>query len=402
MSEIINNREYRQKVLKELIMELHQGKAVEDVKERFAKLIEGIAPSEISEMEQSLIAEGMPVSEVQRLCDVHAEVFKGSIEEIHGLKGPEKTPGHPINTFYLENRALEKLIDEDISKNLDKMDLSKLKENIKKLSLIDNHYARKENLIFPYMEKYDITAPPKVMWGVDDEIRDALKEIKSMLTSKDVINDELKERINATTHRIKEMIFKEENIMFPMVVDVFTIDEWSKIESSSEEIGYTLVKPSAKWIPDPDNLKVISPDDLENGSKGMVKFDAGYMMPEEINAVMNTIPLDMTFVDAKGRVQFFSNGKERIFPRPLTIIGREVKNCHPPQSVHVVEKIVEDLQSGKKDNEDFWIKMGDKLVYIRYFAVRNKKGEFLGTLEATQNITTIQELEGEKRLMSED
>jgi len=126
------------------------------------------------------------------------------------------------------------------------------------------------------------------------------------------------------------------------------------------------------------------------------------MMPEEINAVMNTIPLDMTFVDAKGRVQFFSNGKERIFPRPLTIIGREVKNCHPPQSVHVVEKIVEDLQSGKKDNEDFWIKMGDKLVYIRYFAVRNKKGEFLGTLEATQNITTIQELEGEKRLMSED
>lgn len=402
MSEIINNREQRQKILKELILELHAGKTVADVKERFSKLIEGIAPSEISEMEQALITEGMKVSEIQKLCDVHAEVFKGSIEEIHGLTGPENTPGHPINTFFLENRALESLIDNDIKNHLSSMDLNNLKIDIDKLSLIDKHYARKENLIFPYMEKYNITAPPKVMWGVDDEIREALKEIKADFNDTEVNLDSLSEKINETTHRIKEMIFKEESIMFPMVVDVFTEDEWSKIEASSEEIGYTLYKPITKWIPNPDNLKVVTPSDLEKGNNGMVKFDAGFMMPNEINAVLNTIPLDMTFVDAKGHVQFFSQGKERIFPRPLTIIGREVKNCHPPASVHIVEKIVEDLQSGKKDNEDFWIKMGDKFVYIRYFAVRDKDGAFLGTLEVTQNISPIIALEGEKRLVSDD
>lgn len=138
---------------------------------------------------------------------------------------------------------------------------------------------------------------------------------------------------------------------------------------------------------------------LYENEKEAIPFDAGSLLPEEINAILNTLPLDMTFVGANNRVKYFIQGKERIFDRPLTIIGREVKNCHPPKSVHVVEEIVADLRSGKKDNEDFWIKMGEMFVYIRYFAVRSADGKFLGTLEITQNIKPIMELEGERRLL---
>jgi len=139
----------------------------------------------------------------------------------------------------------------------------------------------------------------------------------------------------------------------------------------------------------------------EPSNEGYIEFDAGFMTPEEINAILNTVPYDMTFVDKDGAVKYFTMGKDRIFPRPRTVIGRQVKNCHPPASVHVVEKIVEDFKSGKKDHEDFWIHMGPRYVLIRYYAVRNSKGEYLGTLEVTQDIRPIQEITGEKRLVSE-
>jgi len=409
MSEMINNREYRQKVLKELITELHNGKSVDEIKSRFEELIEGISPTEISEMEQALIMDGMPVEEIQRLCDVHAAVFKGSIEEIHRPQRPEDVPGHPVHTFRLENKELEKLINNRIKPHVESFKSSDSKENMKKLMEdfdvlweIDKHYSRKENLLFPFMEKYGITAPPKVMWGVDDEIRAAIKEIRKLLSSYDSKKDQVVEKANETSDRVIEMIFKEENILFPMVLDTLAEDEWIKIAEESEEIGYCLTEPKGKWRPVNVNVEVKVQEEGEKPSNnGYIKFDAGILSPEEINALMNTLPIDITFVDKDGAVKYFSQGKERIFVRPKTIIGRQVQNCHPPASVHIVEKIVEDFIAGRKDHEDFWIKMGDKYVYIRYFAVRNEKGEYLGTMEVTQNIKPIQDIVGEKRLMSE-
>ena len=160
--------------------------------------------------------------------------------------------------------------------------------------------------------------------------------------------------------------------------------------------------PTVVWKPERkfENLLQIEPE--ETAPTGEVKFDAGAMTPEEINAVLNTVPLDMTFVDKNGLVKYFTQGKERVFDRPKTILGRHVSNCHPPASVHIVEKIVEDLESGKRDYVDFWIRMGPKFVMIRYFAVRNAKKEFLGVLEVTQDIQPIQEITGEKRLLSEE
>jgi DUF438 domain-containing protein len=406
MSEIINNREYRQKALKEIILELHGGKTVDEVKEKFEALIQGVSAAEIAEMEQALIREGMPVSEIQRLCDVHASVFKGSIAEIHREHKPEETPGHPVHTFKQENREIEKrleairpLLDNIKAGNADS--LTDLSAAFEELLLIDRHYARKENLLFPYMEKYGITAPPKVMWGVDDEIRAAVKETLRLIKAGADSGHVLEKAEEAVT-KAGEMIFKEENILFPMVLETLTEAEWYAIREDSEEIVYAYITPSKLWKPaNVDVEQKTREQGIMPSDGGYIRFEPGVLTPEEIKWIFNTLPIDITFVGKDGAVKYFSQSKDRIFARPASIIGRQVANCHPPASVHIVEKIVEDLKSGAKDHEDFWIKMGDKYVYIRYFAVRNEKGEFLGIMETTQDIKPIQDITGEKRLLSE-
>lgn len=411
MSELINNRAHRQQVLKELIKDLHNGHSVEEVKERFAKLIEGVSVSEIAEMEQALIREGMPVEEIQALCDVHAAVFKGSIEEIHIPQTLSNVSEHPVETFKRENREIEKLMNERILPYIEALRMREHPENWQKLKNgfallweIDKHYARKENLIFPYMEKHDITAPPKVMWGVDDGIRAAIKETRRLLADAPGVKDKAKvlDKAAETVNRVNEMIFKEENILFPMVLDTFSEEEWLKIAEAGPEIGYTLIEPPGEWHPAGIAAEELDKKRKEDtGYEGYVRFDAGLMLPEEINAMLNTLPIDITFVDKDNKVKYFTQGKDRIFARPKTIIGRLVENCHPPASVHVVEKIVADFKSGKKDHEDFWLRMGEQYVYIRYYAVRNAAGEYLGTVEVTQDIAPIQKITGEKRLMDE-
>lgn len=400
MSESINNREYRKEIIKQVIKELHDGKSVDEVKQKFEEAFAGVSATEISEAEQALITEGLPVSEVQRLCDVHSAVFKGSIEEIHRETDPGKIPGHPANVIMLENREIEKIIENKINPHLEKISdknaVEMLSEGFQELLKIDIHYSKKENLLFPYMEKYGITAPPKVMWGVDDEIREDLKIITSDL-SYGIINEEIKRNIEEALKRVNGMIFKEENIMLPMLLDVMTQDEWKKVAEDSGEIGHML-RWVPEWKPEIEAKKEIKEEMSEPGS---IILPTGVLKVNELVNMLNTLPLDITFVGKDDTVKYFSQSSERIFPRTKTIIGRNVSNCHPPASVHIVEGIVEDLKAGKKDHEDFWIKMGDKYVFIRYFAVRDEKGEYMGVLEVTQNIKPIQEITGEKRLVSE-
>lgn len=403
MSELINNREYRQKMLKEVIRELHEGKTVDEVKSKFAQVIEGVSAKEISDMEVQLVKEGLPIEEIQNLCDVHAEVFKGAIEEIHH---PEEVPGHPIHTMRLENKAIEEHMDNIINKNLKAFKEDDSEENkinligdINLLWDIDKHYSRKENLIFPYLEKYGVTAPPKVMWGVDDEIRAKIKDIKISLISYKGDKKQIVEIIEDTIKQIKDMIFKEESILFPMSLDTLTEDEWVNIYNESDEIGFAIIAPDSKWTRAKINLEKNQKHEGMKLDEGYVKFETGILSTKELNHILNTIPGDMTFVDKDNIVKYFSQGKERIFARTKAIIGRSVENCHPPASVHVVDQIVQDLHSGKKDSESFWIKMGEKYVLIQYFAVRDENGEFLGTLEFSQNIAPIQAITGEKRLV---
>ncbi len=406
MSELINNREHRQKVLKELIMELHDGKNVEEVRERFAELIEGVSVAEISQMEQALIMEGMPVEEVQRLCDVHAAVFKGSIEDIHKPQKLSETPGHPLNTFIVENRLLKDHIEENVKPSLEAFETmpskgtrQQLLDQFKVLSDVDKPYARKENLLFPYLEKAGITGPPKVMWGVDDEIRADIKKAISLLSYDDKDKDVVIEAVNQALNKITEMIFKEENILFPLAEETLSEDEWIKIAEQSSEIGYFMIDRTPKWQPERTN--VTKKASKESSDRDAITFKTGAMTPKEIEAVFNALPIDITFVDKDGIVRFFNQVEDRIFPRPTTVIGRTVQNCHPPSSVHVVEKIVEDLMSGKKDHEDFWIKKGQVYALIRYYAVRDENGEYVGTIEVTQDIKPLQEIKGEKRLLTD-
>lgn len=394
MSEEINNREYRQKVLRELIEQLHNGKSVDEVKGQFEAVFGGVSAEEIAQAEQALITNGLPVSEVQRLCDVHAAVFKGSIEEIHQSSDPSEIPGHPANTLKRENRALEKLIGE-IRGALNRPGAeAELKAKFEKLWEIDRHYLRKENLFFPYMEQYGITAPPKVMWGVDDEIR---AELKALITAPAGAVPK-KEKTDVLLTKITEMIFKEENIMLPMLTENLTQDDWKQVADESGELGYCLIEKVPTWNPQQNQAAAVNE---EKALPGVLTLPTGVLRMNELIHLLDTLPIDITFVDKDDTVKYFSQGAERIFPRTKSVIGRKVVNCHPPASVHIVEKIVEDFKSGAKDHEDFWIKMGDKFVYIRYFAVRGDAGEYLGVLEVTQNIKPIQEITGEKRLVSD-
>ncbi|MFV0343181.1 MAG: DUF438 domain-containing protein [Anaerocolumna sp.] len=397
MSAEINNRAFRQNKLKEIITKLHEGNTVEEVQEEFASTFLGVSAEEISQAEQALIHEGLPVSEIQRLCDVHAAVFKGSIAEIHRDKDPSMTLGHPANTLKRENRALTKVIGEIRVSLQSGQSATVLSEQLERLYQLDCHYKKKENLFFPFMEKYGITAPPKVMWGVDDEIREQIKEVRKNLTEDvSTIKDTLEEGL----HRIEEMIFKEENILLPILFDNLTKEEWKQIAEDSNEFGYCLIESVPQWQPTLEREDQEEKPVAENEISGSIQLPTGILEVDELVNIMNALPVDITFVDKDNRVKYFSQGKERVFPRTVSVIGRNVSNCHPPASVHIVEKIVEDLREGRKEKEDFWLHLGDKFILISYYAVRSESGEFLGVLEVTQNIKPIQELTGEKRLVS--
>ncbi|MDM5189142.1 DUF438 domain-containing protein [Bacillus sp. DX4.1] len=409
MSEIINNREQesmnkfeRQAILKEIIKNLHNGKSVEEVKAQFEEAVGNITVAEISKLEQALMEEeGIPVEEVQRLCSVHTAIFKGSIEEIHRSDKSEDQPGHPIHTFKLENKKIDKLVNFKLQLHYERFEKEDSEENVYKLIEdlnllldVDKHYSRKENLLFPYLEKYGIYGPTQVMWGIDDVIRNAIKDVKQKLTNYNGDKKTVLDGVYFVIREASEMIFKEENILFPMALQTLTEDEWIKIAHESEEIGYCLTGPAGVWKPE---RKAIQEQAM---SEGFIRLETGILSLKQLELMLNHLPVDITYIDQDDVVRYFSHGKERIFARTKAIIGRTVQNCHPPKSVHVVEKLLEDFKSGNKDCEDFWIKFKDKYVYIRYSAIRSEDGEYMGALEFTQNINPIQEIQGEKRILS--
>ncbi|QLY39482.1 DUF438 domain-containing protein [Hujiaoplasma nucleasis] len=399
MSEFINNQTLERQVkLKDLIKKIHQGMPLEEAKVLFKKDFQEISTDEIVKLEQALMDEGMSMDEVQSLCDVHAAVFDGSITDIHKPKSMMKIPGHPAKVFSDENHRILQLIEEEIQAYLGKTDPNSflmLRIGFERLMEISKHYERKENLFFPALEKKGITSIPKVMWGVDDEIRADLKEVKSLLDDKSSNYQVIEKKILNVLERVKDMVMKEENILLPKLSDIMTFYDWIMADKASDEIGYFLEKPKESWA-----VKEVKQEE-EDTVQGEIKFDAGHLSQIELNSILNTLPLDMTFVDKDGHVKYFTQGKERIFNRPVTIIGRHVSLCHPPKSVHIVEDIIESFRTGKKDHEDFYIQIKNMFVYIRYFAVRDKLGQYLGTLEITQDIKPIRDLEGEKRLVNE-
>jgi uncharacterized protein len=409
MSEIINNREQetiintdRLTMLKKIFKDLHDGKNIDEVKAHFDAFIGRITIDEISKLGNDFMEdEGIAITEVHRLYAAHMEIFKGAIEE--GGQGgirPEDQPGHPVHTFKLENRELEKLVQTKLNAHLELFvqedsseNIYRLAEDINLLLDIDKHFSRKENLIFPYLEKYGIYGPTNNMWRMDDYIRDAIKAARQLLANYDGDKKGVTAAVQYIIAEVTGMIYREENILFPMALSHFTEDEWVKIAHESDEIGFCLTSPEAEWKPDRNRL------DEKAISEGYIKMETGILSLKQLELLLNHLPVDITFIDQDDVVRYFSHGKERIFARTKAVIGRTVQNCHPPRSVHVVEELLADFKSGKKDTEDFYIRFRDKYVYIRYFAVRDENGDYIGTLEFTQNIDPIQAIEGEKRIL---
>ncbi len=393
--------EQRQEALKKIIQDLHAGAPVEELKARFAELIAGVDPMEISRMEQELVKEGMPESEITRLCDLHVQVFQDPLLE----KGVPKTPpGHPVHTFMEENKVLrEKLAsftsllsrlekEEGFSPAL-KEEAASLLEDLEKFDL---HYQRKEYQLFPFLEEHGITAPPKVLWEVHDQIRAHRKKCRSALEAGDAGTFAAEGRELA--RKATDMIFKEEHILFPMALDTLTQEEWVKIHGGEKEIGFVFVTPGTDWSPAPARPSPPAAGRGPEEGEGL-SLRTGSLTLEQVNLVFSHLPLEVSFTDEEHRVRFYSRGEERIFPRSPGIIGRKVENCHPPKSLPVVKKILAAFEEGKKDSAEFWIRFQGKLVQIRYFAVRDSQGRFRGTLEVVQDVTKIKELEGERRLL---
>jgi len=406
MSELTDNRAQRIKILKEIIKRLHRGEEPSTVKAQLTELVRSTDSTEIAAMEQELMAEGMSVEEIQSMCDLHSEVLRDLITE---PKPREIPPGHPVDTFRRENEAIIEVVSKmrvilaEINGLPDETpveeQLAHLRELFNSLMDIEKHYQRKENLLFSYLERHGITGPSKVMWGKDNEVRRLLKNLGEALEETTANAGEWK--IVAETvakpalDAVAEMIFKEKEILFPLSLETLTEDEWGEIWNQSPEYGWTLVEPEEGYLP-PESVKPKKAAAIQR--EKALTFPTGSLNFEQLNGLLRVLPVDLTFVDDQDRVAFFSEG-ERIFSRSKAIIGRKVQHCHPPKSVNVVEKIVSDFRSGKRDVAEFWIQSRGKFIHIRYFAVRDKGGKYLGTLEVTQDLTELRKLKGEKRLL---
>jgi len=409
MSELIDNSRFRKKKLKELILQLHEGKSPGKVREELLATLQSIPYGEVVEVEQELISEGLPESEVLRLCDIHGEVLEGNVD-LSGAK--EIPPGHPVDVFIQENKAIKKSIEKasNLLHSLEKMPEDNfrnftlvLQAAFNELMDVDKHYQRKEYLVFPYLEKNEITGPPKVMWGKHDEIRDQLKGCLSLLREEDLSPKDLSDALGLlyfpALKALSDMIQKEEEILFPMCMDVLTTDDWWYVHKQTLDFGFTLYDPKVEWKPERfqgDAEDYEAPDQVGDS----VALPSGSFSVAELKAILNTAPVDMTFVDKHDKVKFFTQGKHRIFPRSRSIINRDVRLCHPPGSVDIVEKIIEDFRSGKESHAPFWIQLKGRFILIEYYAMRDDHGEYLGTLEVSQDLTNARALEGERRILS--
>ena len=391
----------RQKAILKILNFIQDGGELEEAKKMFQAAFDQVDVAEITAAERELIAQGLDPRKIQYLCNVHADVFKGNIKENKENSEFEK-PGHPVHTFKLENIVLKSLVNDALLPDLakwekgDKGALSKLRQELKDLTKIHYHYARKETSMFPIMTKYGITAPPKVMWGVDDKIRKLIGQANLLISQKDINKAEVSKAIKETAHEVLEMIFKEEEIMLPMIDEVASEEDWGNVKNEEEQIGYTLIQKPMNWKPKekPKNEGTLSIDKL---SSLALNFAEGSLNLEQLSAILDLLPFALTFIDENDKVAYFGGGAN-IFPHSKNALGNSVYSCHLPESVPRVKKIFDDFHQGKKDKYEFWFKprhMG-RYLYLQYFAVR-KDNKYLGCLEVAQDVTDIRNWKNEKK-----
>lgn len=407
MSELIDNGALgRKDLLKHLILQLHIGAAPAQVQKQLVRMLGQVPYGMVVEVEQELIEDGMPPEEVTRLCHLHGAALEGAIDV---SSAPEAPPGHPVHTFRGENAALRKELAglDAAAAELDGLAdaaapgdaLDALRGRLNALTDVEKHYLRKEHLLFPFLEKHGITGPPKVMWAKHDEARALLRAALEAVAASPATAAEARAvvalAVRPAAQAIRDMTEREENILLPMSLDTLGELEWWEIASQSADIGFCLVDPAEGWRP------ASAPVQAEARAEGeRVRFPTGALAVKELEAILNALPLDATFVDADDRVRYFTHGAERVFARSRAVLGRKVQYCHPPSSVGTVERILDGFRAGSRDRAAFWIQLRGRFVHIEYVALRDAAGAYLGCLEVTQDLTAKRALGGEQRLLS--
>jgi PAS domain S-box-containing protein len=288
-------------------------------------------------------------------------------------------------------KAIKPLIKE-LNKNSGNISLRKdLKEKFTEIEKFKTLYLIKENVLFPVLEdQWKNFRCMQVMWSFHDDIRRNIGAVIDHLSITDFdlkIFNRLCGDIFFNMYAIK---FRDERILFPMIQETVSEEKLNELLPEAIETGFPYINPSIeKNIPNQD--QTISGENVD--------LQTGFLSPEQIRMLFNHLPVDITFVDENNKVKYFSTPSKRIFPRTNAIIGRDVKNCHPPESVHVVEQIVEAFKKGERNEASFWIKMKEEYVLIQYFAVRDENGNYKGVIEVSQEISEIQNIRGEKRLL---
>ncbi len=392
--------------IQEYLKRLGTDEDFEKVRADFAKEFEEVDAADIMQAEQQLLQNGTPLEEVQRLCDVHAALFHGKTKEeqianaekqsVTALKEKRQRsvgayagiPGHPICTFVLENKELEKVIAQCRAA----IGTGKIEDELfDQLRQVSVHYAKKGDLLYPHLNvKYKISGPSAVMWTVDDEIRDELASLAKQRTNDSVWT----ERLQAVLVRMEEMIYKEQNILFPNCALNFTEEEWMQIYRDSKDYPSCFGVENGVWEQAEAYLKE---GQQTAASKDEIVMAGGHMTIEQFEAMLNTIPLELTFVDADNINRYFNEGP-KVFKRPGMAIDREVFSCHPPKIEQMVRKIIEDFRNGTRDQVPVWMNKNGRAMLVTYMAVRDRNQQYIGTVEVVQDMEFAREhFEGRSR-----
>lgn len=393
----------------EYIRRLSAGEDLEKVRADFVKHFKDVDPGEIALAEQSLLKGGVPLRDVQRLCDVHSALFHGTtraekiaaaeakVQESLGRRAPaaperkdgadglyetlRSIPGHPLSILSLENEAIRSHL-EKVRKAMETED--NLMEELAALRRISFHYNKK-NVLYPILKmNYGFSGPSDVMWSVDDEIRDTLKNLEKRGLASPAVREtpQWQERLSSALTRAEEMIYKENNILFPLCAKNFKEEEWKSIARDFAHMEPCLIVPQPRW-------QEAFPQEKEESSlsDGIIHLPTGRLTVKELTALLNTLPFEITFVDAHDINRYWNDdGAPKLFSRPATALGREVYTCHPPKVVPMVKNLIDSFRTGKQDLFDVWMEKNGEPVLVRYMAVRDAKGTFLGTLEIVQKM----------------
>ncbi len=391
--------------LRSLVEQLREGGP--GVQEKsFRRFMEDLDPFEVEEAEEQLAAEGWTRSDMMVLCDAHVRYMEDVTENEEALL---EMPGHPIHTLMEEHVQILTAVEEarESAGRLatgegDPTDRERMLNLESFFDEAQKHFQREENVLFPYLERHGITGPPARMWAEHDVLRRKEKEIAVLVRDLEEGGDET-DRLVCSIVQLLSLLnahfYKENHVLFPQALSVIDVLEWNEMRRQFDEIGCCSFIPHHAQM----GFQIIVPAEPAVTRGGEVVLPTGRLAAEEIEMLLNALPVEITYVGEDDRVKYFSapSGRERIFVRTEAVIGRQVQNCHPQKSVHLVKRIVEDFKSGKREEAEFWIDMGGRKVHIRFRPLRDSKGEYRGVVEVVQDVTGIKKLEGQKRLLDE-